>query len=148
MKSWSVVNVVPTPRRWVEWKQCRHFTSSPSSCLLFLVSPSLTPRTTQTQCSFLKFFVLLPKVVKICVHCRGFQCADWIDQRGFSGVWLYCHRRRWLRIVRRSKLRVYRLSVFFSQTRSSLGRFRLFCFNLRSACWCAELWVQGRNWYR
>jgi hypothetical protein len=41
--------------------------------------------------------------------------------------------------VRRSKLRVCGSSVLFSQSISSLGRFRSFCGNSWSACLSMEL---------
>ena len=79
---------------------------------------------------------------------KGFSVQIWFDQQGFNGARVCCHRCRWVRTVKRSKLRVCRLSVFFSQTRSSLERFRLFCFNSWPAYSYVELWVPRRHRYR
>ena len=55
-------------------------------------------------------------------------------------------RRRWGRTVKRSKLKVCRSCVLFSESIGLLGRFRLFCGNSRSARYSAKLWVWG--WHR
>ena len=129
----------------MEWKLCRHFTLSPSSCHPLFVVPSLARCTNRTLSSLLKISALIARIVVFSVHYRGFHYHHCVDQQGFSGAQVCRHKRCWVRTMRRSKLRVCGSSILFSQIISLLGRFRSFCVNSWSVCLSVELWVRGQH---